>query len=74
MKPTNEVIDSMEQVYPDISDLFAAKVRRRRELAALSWEEKVRIIEQMQRLLPKDAWQSGGTRVTPTHTAARQSG
>ena len=47
----------MQQIYPDISDLFEAKARRRRELAALTWEAKVRIIEQMQRLLPKDAWQ-----------------
>ena len=47
----------MQQFYPDISDLFEAKARRRRELAALSWEEKIRIIERMQQLLPKGAWQ-----------------
>ena len=47
----------MQQFYPDISDLLEAKARRRRELAALTWEEKVRIVEQMQQLLPKGAWQ-----------------
>ncbi len=47
----------MQQFYPDISDLLEAKARRRRELAALTWEEKVRIIQRMQQLLPKDAWQ-----------------
>ena len=46
----------MQQFYPDISDLLEAKARRRRELAALPWEEKIRIIEQMQQLLPKSAW------------------
>jgi len=46
----------MAQTYPDISDLLKAKAKRRRELAALSWEEKVKIIEQMQRLLPKGMW------------------
>lgn len=46
----------MQKVYPDISDLLEAKARRRRELAALSWEEKVKIIQQMQLLLPKGAW------------------
>ena len=35
----------MQQLYPDVSDLFEAKARRRHELMALSWEEKVRIIE-----------------------------
>ena len=48
----------MQQFYPDISDLLEEKARRRRELAALTWEEKVRIVEQMQQLLPKGAWQA----------------
>jgi hypothetical protein len=47
----------MQQFYPNISDLLEAKARRRRELAALTWEEKVRIIQRMQQLLPKGAWQ-----------------
>lgn len=46
----------MGKSYPDISSLLEAKERRRRELAALSWEEKVAIIEQMNRLLPKETW------------------
>lgn len=46
----------MQQVYPDISDILSAKARRRLALAALSWEEKVAIIEQMQTLLPKGLW------------------
>jgi hypothetical protein len=46
----------MQKPYPDISDLLEAKARRRRELAALSWEEKVEIVRRMQVSLPKDAW------------------
>jgi hypothetical protein len=42
--------------YPDITPIFAAKQRRRQELAALSWEEKVAIIEKMRRLLPRQQW------------------
>lgn len=45
--------------YPDVSPIFAAKQRRRQELAALSWEEKVAIIEKMQRLLPRQQWHKG---------------
>ncbi|HRT31006.1 MAG: hypothetical protein KBH71_05565 [Anaerolineae bacterium] len=45
-----------EKTYPDISELLAAKQARRRALAALSWEEKVAIMERMRRLLPNDAW------------------
>lgn len=48
----------MQQTYPDISNLLAAKARRRSELAALSWEAKVAIIERMRQLLPRDAWKS----------------
>ena len=46
----------MTRVYPDISDILQAKQERRFALAALSWEEKVAIIEQMQRLLPRGQW------------------
>jgi len=46
----------MQPVYPDISGILAAKAQRRRALAALSWEEKVAIIEQMRVLLPKGMW------------------
>lgn len=42
--------------YPDISAILAAKQQRRRELAALSWEEKVAIIEMMRQLRPRDGW------------------
>lgn len=49
----------MTQVYPDISDILLAKQERRRVLVALSWEEKVAIIEQMQRLLPRGQWNGG---------------
>jgi hypothetical protein len=54
----------MEQRYPDITDLLEAKLRRRRELAALSWEEKVSIIRQMQLLLPQGAWQAKSTNLS----------
>jgi hypothetical protein len=43
-------------LYPDISGILAAKAQRRRALAALPWEEKVAIIEQMRVLLPKGLW------------------
>jgi hypothetical protein len=46
----------MTTSYPDITPLLAAKQRRRQELAALSWEEKVAIIEKMRRLLPRHQW------------------
>ena len=42
-------------MYPDISHIFAAKAQRRLMLAALSWEEKVAIVERM-RFSPKDMW------------------
>ena len=48
----------MQQTFPDLSSLFAAKAQRRLALAALSWEAKVAIIEQMQQLMPKAAWKS----------------
>jgi hypothetical protein len=49
----------MESPYPDISDVLSAKTRRRKALAALSWEEKVAIVERMRQLLPlgiKEKW------------------
>jgi hypothetical protein len=46
----------MEKAYPDISGILSAKAQRRLALAALSWEEKVAIVEQMQTLLPKGLW------------------
>jgi hypothetical protein len=46
----------MQRIYPDISDILSAKARRRSALVAMSWEEKVAIIEQMQKLLPKGLW------------------
>jgi hypothetical protein len=46
----------MKSSYPDISEILSAKAERRKTLAALSWEEKVAIIEQMQQLLPKGMW------------------
>ena len=46
----------MQPAYPDISGILSGKARRRLALAALSWEEKVAIIEQMQKLLRKGLW------------------
>ena len=46
----------MQPAYPDISSILSAKAQRRRALAALPWEEKVAIIEQMRVLLPKGLW------------------
>jgi predicted nucleotidyltransferase len=47
--------------YPDISDILSAKAQRRQTLAALSWEEKVAIVEQMRQLLPKELWKARAT-------------
>lgn len=46
----------IERDYPDISGILSAKAQRRRALAALPWEEKIAIVEQMRALLPKGAW------------------
>jgi hypothetical protein len=46
----------MDKTFPDISEILSAKARRRRALEALSWEEKVAIVEQMQTLLPRGQW------------------
>ncbi|MBI4770075.1 MAG: hypothetical protein HY784_06595 [Chloroflexi bacterium] len=55
--------------YPDLSGIFLAKAQRRRALAALSWEEKIAIVEQMRALLPRGMWREktaagGATPVT----------
>lgn len=42
--------------YPDIQPIITAKEQRRQALAALSWEEKVAIVDQMRRLLPRRQW------------------
>jgi hypothetical protein len=34
-------------VYPDISDILARKERGRRDLASLSFDEKLKILEEM---------------------------
>ena len=46
----------MQKAYPDISNILVAKSQRRVVLAALSWEEKVAIVEQMRASLPKGMW------------------
>ena len=55
----------MQPVYPDISGILAAKAQRRRALAALSWEEKVAIVEQMRILLPRGMWRDVSTDEKP---------
>jgi hypothetical protein len=63
----------MTQVYPDITAILQAKHERRLALAALSWEEKVAIIEQMQRSLPRGQWKSMTIREQgPAHNAETQ--
>ena len=64
----------MTETYPDISGILSAKAQRRRALAALSWEEKIAIVEQMRQLLPKDRWRDRNTdqRVPSPKQAARQ--
>ena len=46
----------LHKTYPDISNIFVAKAQRRLALAALSWEEKVAIVERMRRQSPKNMW------------------
>ena len=53
MNPNNPL---PHKTYPDISSIFVAKAQRRLALAALSWEEKVAIVERMRRQLPKNMW------------------
>jgi len=38
------------KIYPDITPILEAKVRRRRELAKLSFEEKIAIVNKMREL------------------------
>jgi len=56
----------MQKTYPDISDILSAKAQRRAALAALSWEEKVAIVEQMRTLLPKGMWKEKSPDATRT--------
>ena len=56
----------MRPAYPDVSPIFFAKAQRRRALAALSWEEKVAIIERMRKSLPKGMWKSRPTDEKPS--------
>ena len=55
----------MQPVYPDISGILSAKAQHRRALAALSWEEKVAITEQMRTMLPKGMWRGVSTDEEP---------
>jgi len=41
----------MDNLRPEIARLIAAKERRRRELAALSFAEKVRVVVQLQQIV-----------------------
>ncbi|NUM52023.1 MAG: hypothetical protein HUU46_00115 [Candidatus Hydrogenedentes bacterium] len=41
----------MDPLDPEIEKLFAAKERRRKQLAALPYPEKVRIVVQMQKMI-----------------------
>ena len=49
----------MKSSYYDISGILSAKADRRQALTALSWEEKVAIVERMRELLPKGQWKDG---------------
>ena len=42
--------------YPDITDILTSKAEQRKQLAALSWEEKVAIVVRMRNALPKGVW------------------
>jgi hypothetical protein len=44
-------VDEVNNLPPEIARLIAAKERRRQNLAALPFPEKVRIIVQMQRMV-----------------------
>jgi len=62
----------MEQKnYPDVSHIFAAKEERRRQLAALSWEEKVAIIEKMRQAMPRGMWHDSATEETDAQKQKR---
>ena len=59
-KPSNIIFTKISKKsnsqFLDISKIISAKTERRHALAALSWERKVSIIEQMRRLLPQKMW------------------
>lgn len=62
----------MEQkTYPDVSHIFVAKEERRRQLAALSWEEKVKIIEKMREAMPRGMGRNIPTVETETQRLKR---
>lgn len=44
-------METMDDLKPEIARLIAAKERRRRELAALPFPEKVRIVVRMQKMV-----------------------
>jgi hypothetical protein len=44
-------METVDNLSPEIARLIAAKERRRRELAALPFPEKVRIVVQMQKMV-----------------------
>ena len=44
-------METVDNLSPEIARLIAAKERRRRELAALPFAEKVRIVVQMQKMV-----------------------
>jgi len=56
----------MQPKYPDIADILAAKEQRRRALAALSWEDKVAIVERMRELMPRGMWGEKTSQVSKT--------
>ncbi|MBN2373128.1 hypothetical protein JXL19_05020 [bacterium] len=65
----------MKSSYPDISGILSAKADRRKALAALSWEEKIAIVKQMQQSLPKGMWEDKDKDVSKKgigHKAKRQ--
>lgn len=43
-------MDRMDELKPEIANLFAAKRERRRQLARMSFPEKVRAVIQLQRM------------------------
>ena len=51
--------------YPDISQILEAKKKRRRTLAALSWEEKIAIVDIMRTQLRKELWKPIDRRQSP---------
>ena len=56
----------MTTTSPDITSILAAKKERRQKLAALTWEEKVAIIEKMRQLLPRGQWRVSAPSAMPS--------